>query len=438
MEGQQSSSSNDMPSSVDNANVSYLSSLDQEEKALVSHIKNYIAQLSHIREQKLRATHLNVDDPTSSKQVAFLKSQTEMFKNMIEMIESDDTQGFVYGIITNNGKIVSEASENLRSWWESTVQFGYRGPQAITKHILDSFTSSPSPLQTAPVNIREKLSEISDPTLSSLISALMQHCNPPQKHRPFEMGVPPPWWPSPNEPWWDELGFSDLDQPPYKKPHDLKKVCKVALLTAIIYHLSPNTDHIRVLVWQSKTLQEKMTSRDNTVWLSVLEQIDRQASLHVTGSSSNEENRNMYSFAPQGQVPFMRFTCANVRCPHHLIENGFPNQLLRNAHQNSCPYNMQFGSNQMNAGNFAYHDYGSFVYHPNVMRNVDNDSMVVNLQGFQQQVNVNDGGVCYPGIDVTSNAIHDQAGTSDGSLHNLQATEPDMMGAMNEWVRQNI
>lgn len=43
--------------------------------------------------------------------------------------------------------------------------------------------------------------------------------------------------------------------PPYKKPHDLKKVWKVGVLTSVIKHMSPDIGKIRKLVRQSKCLQ---------------------------------------------------------------------------------------------------------------------------------------------------------------------------------------
>jgi ethylene-insensitive protein 3 len=117
------------------------------------------------------------------------------------------------------------------------------------------------------------LQELQDTTLGSLLSALMQHCDPPQRRFPLEKGVPPPWWPSGNEEWWPQLGLpKDQGPPPYKKPHDLKKAWKVGVLTAVIKHMSPDIAKIRKLVRQSKCLQDKMTAKESATWLAIINQ----------------------------------------------------------------------------------------------------------------------------------------------------------------------
>jgi ethylene-insensitive protein 3 len=41
---------------------------------------------------------------------------------------------------------------------------------------------------------------------------------------PLERDIPPPWWPSEKESWWNEIEYSeDFVPPPYRKSHDLKK-----------------------------------------------------------------------------------------------------------------------------------------------------------------------------------------------------------------------
>jgi len=101
----------------------------------------------------------------------------------------------------------------------------------------------------------------------------MQHCDPPQRRFPLEKGVSPPWWPSGKEDWWGQLGLpNDQVQPPYKKPHDLKKAWKVGVLTAVIKHISPDIAKIRKLVRQSKCLQDKMTAKESATWLAIINQ----------------------------------------------------------------------------------------------------------------------------------------------------------------------
>ena len=60
----------------------------------------------------------------------------------------------------------------------------------------------------------------------------MQHYDPPQRKYLLEKGASPPWWPTRNEDWWVKLGLPLGQRPPYKNPHDLKKMMKkVGVLT---------------------------------------------------------------------------------------------------------------------------------------------------------------------------------------------------------------
>ncbi|WOK93637.1 ETHYLENE INSENSITIVE 3-like 1 protein [Canna indica] len=189
---------------------------------------------------------------------------------MLKMMEVCKAQGFVYGIIPENGKPVSGASDNLRGWWKERVRFDRTGPAAIAKYQSDNsiFGSSSELNETVSLG---SLLELQDTTLGSLLSALMQHCDPPQRRFPLEKGVAPPWWPTGREEWWSRLEIpKDQGLPPYKKPHDLKKAWKVCVLTAIIKHMSPDINKICRLVRQSKCLQDKMTAKESETWLAVL------------------------------------------------------------------------------------------------------------------------------------------------------------------------
>ncbi|VAH26253.1 unnamed protein product [Triticum turgidum subsp. durum] len=201
------------------------------------------------------------------------RAQDGILKYMLKMMEACSAQGFVYGIVPENGKPVGGASDNLRAWWKEKVRFDRNAPAAIAKHRSDNA----APLcggedGAAAAAGPRSLHELQDTTLGSLLSSLMQHCDPPQRRFPLEKGVPPPWWPQgPSEAWWPEAGVpDDLGPPPYKKPHDLKKAWKVAVLTAVIKHMSPDVDKVRRLVRQSKCLQDKMTAREIVTWLAVL------------------------------------------------------------------------------------------------------------------------------------------------------------------------
>ncbi|KAA8544468.1 hypothetical protein F0562_022492 [Nyssa sinensis] len=201
------------------------------------------------------------------------RAQDGILKYMLKMMEVCKAQGFVYGIIPEKGKPVSGASDNLREWWKDKVRFDRNGPAAIAKYQADNSipgkNEGSSPVGPTP----HTLQELQDTTLGSLLSALMQHCDPPQRRFPLEKGAPPPWWPTGNEDWWPQLGLQkDQGPPPYKKPHDLKKAWKVGVLTAVIKHMSPDIAKIRKLVRQSKCLQDKMTAKESATWLAIINQ----------------------------------------------------------------------------------------------------------------------------------------------------------------------
>ncbi|KAJ3682976.1 hypothetical protein LUZ60_013203 [Juncus effusus] len=198
------------------------------------------------------------------------RAQDGILKYMLKMMEVCKAQGFVYGIIPEKGKPVSGASDNLRAWWKEKVRFDRNGPAAIMKYQSENSVPGLETDTGSGPGIPHSLQELQDTTLGSLLSALMQHCDPPQRRFPLEKGIAPPWWPT------GDLQLVDQSQsqspPPYKKPHDLKKAWKVSVLTAVIKHMSPDIEKIRRLVRQSKCLQDKMTAKEISTWLAVLKQ----------------------------------------------------------------------------------------------------------------------------------------------------------------------
>ncbi|KAI3932392.1 hypothetical protein MKW92_043924 [Papaver armeniacum] len=199
-----------------------------------------------------------------------LRAQEKVLKYMLKMMELCNAQGFVYGIIPENGKPVTASSDNLRKWWKEEVRFDRNAPAAIEKYEVDH--TIPGMKNDLNAGTPRTLDELQDRTLSTLLSTLMRHCDPPQKQYPFE-GVSPPWWPSGNEEWWPQLGIqNDQGSPPYKKPHNLKKAWKVGVLTAVIKHMSPDISRIRTLVKQSKSLQHRMTANENACLIAILNQ----------------------------------------------------------------------------------------------------------------------------------------------------------------------
>ncbi|XP_057425821.1 protein ETHYLENE-INSENSITIVE 3-like 1a [Lotus japonicus] len=195
-------------------------------------------------------------------------AQENILRHMLKMMEDCEIRGFVYGIIPESGKPVSGSSDNLRGWWKERVRFDHNGPTAIVKFEEESAHDKK---QGRDMASPYTLHELPDITLATLLSSLTQRCEPPQRKYPLEKGIPPPWWPTGKEPWWPELGFSkDPGPPPYKKPHDLKKAWKVCVLTAVIKHISPNIDKIRNIVRHSRNLQDKLTAKENAIWMAVL------------------------------------------------------------------------------------------------------------------------------------------------------------------------
>ncbi|KAF8398459.1 hypothetical protein HHK36_017387 [Tetracentron sinense] len=218
------------------------------------------------------------------------RAQDGILKYMLKLMEVCKARGFVYGIIPEKGKPVSGSSDNIRAWWKEKVKFDKNGPAAIAKYEAECFAIGEAENKRNGSS-HSSLQDLQDATLGSLLSSLMQHCDPPQRKYPLEKGVPPPWWPSGNENWWIKLGLPKGQVPPYKKPHDLKKVWKVGVLTAVIKHMSPDIAKIKRHVRQSKCLQDKMTAKESSIWLGVLskeECLIRQPSSDNGASSITE------------------------------------------------------------------------------------------------------------------------------------------------------
>ncbi|XP_062171713.1 ETHYLENE INSENSITIVE 3-like 3 protein [Alnus glutinosa] len=211
------------------------------------------------------------------------RAQDGILKYMLKLMEVCKARGFVYGIIPEKGKPVSGASDNIRAWWKEKVKFDKNGPAAIAKYDAECLAKSEAD-NIRNGNSQSILQDLQDATLGSLLSSLMQHCDPPQRKYPLEKAVPPPWWPTGNEDWWVKLGLPHGQSPPYKKPHDLKKMWKVGVLTAVIKHMSPDIAKIRKHVRQSKCLQDKMTAKESAIWLGVL---SREEALIRQPSSDN-------------------------------------------------------------------------------------------------------------------------------------------------------
>ncbi|KAK9124890.1 hypothetical protein Scep_013736 [Stephania cephalantha] len=109
------------------------------------------------------------------------RAQDGILKYMLKMMEVCKAQGFVYGIIPEKGKPVSGASDNLRAWWKEKVRFDRNGPAAIAKYQADHAIPGSNEDCNSMGSTPHTLQELQDTTLGSLLSALMQHCDPPQR-----------------------------------------------------------------------------------------------------------------------------------------------------------------------------------------------------------------------------------------------------------------
>jgi len=109
------------------------------------------------------------------------RAQDGILKYMLKMMEVCRAQGFVYGIIPEKGKPVSGASDNLRAWWKEKVRFDRNGPAAIAKYQADNAVPGAENELASGAASPHSLQELQDTTLGSLLSALMQHCDPPQR-----------------------------------------------------------------------------------------------------------------------------------------------------------------------------------------------------------------------------------------------------------------
>lgn len=269
------------------------------------------------------------------------------------------------GIVPESGKPVTGSSDSLRKWWKDIVRFDKNVPLAIAEYMDPLFKQDTGELIDDPGSQMHRLQELRDTTLGSLLSALMQHCVPPQRKFPLERGLAPPWWPTGNESWWGEQGTSqEHGPPPCRKPHDLKNPWKVSVLAAVIKHMSPNLNKMRRLVKQSKCLQRRMTAKETQTWSKVVNQ--EESILQLTEKclkiSSNEEQKEEGApIAGKGKHVYVpscwyesdvgetrkcvfesellndtQYACQNSKCPQSELRFGDKNS--RNDHESHCAY----------------------------------------------------------------------------------------------------
>lgn len=314
------------------------------------------------------AEHQQQAKQEASRRKKMSRAQDSILKYMMKIMAVCNAQGFVYGIVPEKGKPVTGSSDSLREWWKENVKFGQNAPAAIANYmpLLEN-----QDLDLDPNSYMHLLHELQDTTLGSLLSALMQHCMPPQRRFPLERGLAPPWWPNGTEQWWGEQGLLAQEHgiPPYKKPHDLKKAWKVSVLAAVIKHMSPDLDKVRRLVTQSKTLQSKMTAKDTATWSKVMgqeeallqhlthkclkiseegDEKDQQGEIFLCGNS--EKRKGVFDLDDVVDVGKL-YACQYNQCPQSELSMGFQDKSSRINHESLCAYRTE------QEGRVPFHDY---------------------------------------------------------------------------------
>ncbi|XP_018475587.2 putative ETHYLENE INSENSITIVE 3-like 4 protein [Raphanus sativus] len=275
----------------------------------------------------------------ASRRKKMARSQDSVLKYMMKIMEVCKAKGFVYGIVPEKGKPITGSSDSLRRWWKETVQFDQTAPNAVTDY-LTLAAAAAELIEKEPSSLLHMLQELQDTTLGSLLSALMQHCVPPQRRFPLEKGIAPPWWPTGTELWWGEQGAAhEHGAPPYRKPHDLRKSWKVSVLAAVIKHMSPDLGRVRRLARHSKCLQDKMMAKETDTWSRVLSQ--EEALLNIKDLNISEDQEASGSKTTKRKGDFMEpsnrvYTCQNSSCPKSDASFGFIDKKSRTGHEIQC------------------------------------------------------------------------------------------------------
>ncbi|KAL8522677.1 hypothetical protein ACS0TY_012858 [Phlomoides rotata] len=83
------------------------------------------------------------------------------------------SQEFRLGITPENGKPVTGAFDNLRTWWKEKVRFDRNGPAAIAKYQVEHSIPGKVEESNTVILTPHTLQELQDTTLGSLLSALI-------------------------------------------------------------------------------------------------------------------------------------------------------------------------------------------------------------------------------------------------------------------------
>lgn len=189
--------------------VEELEPLEDEEEISYDDLKRRMLKdrnLMEMLEQRKRcqndAVSLTTHGAEASRRKKMARSQDSVLKYMMKIMEVCQAKGFVYGIVPEKGKPITGSSDSLRRWWKENVQFDQTTPNAISDYLTLAAADAVELMENKPSSLLHMLQELQDTTLGSLLSALMQHCVPPQRRFPLEKGIAPPWWPTGTELWW--------------------------------------------------------------------------------------------------------------------------------------------------------------------------------------------------------------------------------------------
>ncbi|RDX93023.1 putative ETHYLENE INSENSITIVE 3-like 4 protein, partial [Mucuna pruriens] len=295
-------------------------------------------------------------DQEASRRKKMSRAQDSILKYMVKIIEVCNAQGFVYGIVPEKGKPVT-----------GEVKFDQNAPSAIAKCMPLLGTNE---LDLDPSSYMHLLNDLQDTTLSSLLSALMQHCMPPQRRFPLERGLAPPWWPTGEENWWGEQGLLAQEHgPPPRSPMTSKRLGK-CLSWLQSSNTSPDLDKLRRLVTQSKTLQDKMTAKDTATWSKVMNQEEAllqlvNKCLKISPSKEVEKCESSTSTTHEGSCIAglndisnlcgsiekrksdvldldaaldKLYACQYSQCPQSELCMAFPDKNSRMNHESLCAY----------------------------------------------------------------------------------------------------
>ncbi|CAA7027158.1 unnamed protein product [Microthlaspi erraticum] len=328
--------------------VEELEPLEDEEEISYDDLKrrmwkdrNLMEKLEQRKRCQNDVVSLTTHRAEASRRKKMARSQDSVLKYMMKIMEVCQAKGFVYGIVPEKGKPITGSSDSLRRWWKENVQFDQTAPNAITDYLTLAAAAAAELIEKKPSSLLHMLQELQDTTLGSLLSALMQHCVPPQRRFPLEKGIAPPWWPTGTELWWGEQGVAhEHGAPPYRKPHELRKSWKVSVLAAVIKHMSPNLGRVRRLARQSKCLQDKMMAKETDTWSRVLNQEEALLSIKDLKILKDQDQEPSGSKRKGGFMEPSKsvYTCQNSSCPNSEVSFGFVDKNSRTGHEIQCLY----------------------------------------------------------------------------------------------------